>query len=53
MAFLACKFKYNIARTTAGRRSYIFGATGQAGLITQVSVFPNTQLGMDAIVDGR
>ena len=43
----------NMVFNASQRRSYIFGATGQTGLLTQVSLSPNTQAAMDAIVDTR
>lgn len=42
-----------IAQVIAGRRNYIFGSSGQTGLLYQVSVADNTQAAMDAIVDSR
>lgn len=43
----------DISQVIAGRRNYIFGASGQTGLLLQVSEAVNTQAAMDAIVDNR
>lgn len=42
-----------ISQIIAGRRNYIFGSSGQTGLLNQISVANNTQAAMDAIVDSR
>lgn len=43
----------DISQAAFGRRNYIFGVSGQTGLLAQVSLAVNTQAAMDAIVDNR
>lgn len=40
-------------RELTSRRVYIFGPSGQTGLVATVNASPNTQAAMDAIIDNR
>ena len=43
----------NYLRAFVGQRFYIFGVSGQTGLLAQVSMAANTQAAMDGITDNR